>query len=129
VKIEANARQIRALLALAAVDRASEEGSTADAPGRMAAACAVPQNLLDRYELLLSVGRTPVVVPIARGTCSGCHVRLPTMVDCMARSVPAIHTCPNCKRMLYAPDIAREESGAQDTKPSRRLPMQTTRRK
>lgn len=121
MKIEATVKEIRDLLGLAGLDHHAEQpGSEAHLQGREAAARRLPRRLLDRYQLLLKVGRTPVVVAIVRGACSGCHVRLPTMVDSMARRSPAFHTCPHCQRMLYAPELVIEDPHAGDGKPFRR---------
>jgi predicted nucleic acid-binding Zn-ribbon protein len=121
VKIEATVKEIRALLGLAGLDHDAEQpGSEAHLQGREAAARRLPRRLLDRYQLLLKVGRTPVVVAIVQGACSGCHVRLPTMVDSMARRSPAFHTCPHCQRMLFAPELVIEDPHGGDGKPFRR---------
>jgi len=122
VKIEATAKQIRALLQLAEVDQ--DEGQPASEAGhrsREALASHVPRRLLDRYQLLLAVGRTPVVVAIERGTCLGCHLRLPTMIECKARCSPAIHACPHCRRMLYVPEWLREGAHPVHEKASQRV--------
>lgn len=123
MKFEATASQVRALMELADADQLDEAASRIRQPGREAVARELPRRLLDRYEQLLQVGRTPVVVPIARGTCSGCHMRLPTMVESLARRTPSVHTCPNCRRMLYAPEAVREESRVADGKASRRTAL------
>lgn len=129
MKIEATARQIRAVLQLAEVDQsAGPPASEAGRRSREAVASHLPRRLLDRYQLLLEVGRTPVVVAIERGSCSGCHLRLPTMVESMARRSPAFHTCPHCQRMLYAPELVREESHADDGKSRRAAPASAARR-
>ena len=116
MKFEATASQILALVELAELDQMDEAASRVHQPGRGTLARGIPRLLLDRYELLLQVGRTPVVVPIARGTCSACHMRLPTMVDQRARRSPALHTCPQCRRMLYAPELVRERSDVAEGK-------------
>ena len=129
MKIEATAKEIRALLELAEVDQSADQpASEARRQGREAAARRVPRRLLDRYQLLLEVGRIPVVVAIERGACSGCHLRLPTMVEQMARRSPAVHTCPHCGRMLYAPELVREESHADDGRSRRGAPASAGRR-
>ena len=107
MKIEATAEEIRAFLDLAGVRRV----------GREPRARRVPRRLLDRYEWLLEVGRTPAVVGIVRGSCSGCHLRLPTMVESQTRRSVAIHTCPHCQRMLYVPELLREAPEAEGTSP------------
>ena len=117
MKIEATAKDIRALLELAGADRSADQPtSEAHRQGRDAVARRVPRRLLDPYQLLLEVGRTPVVVAIERGACTGCHVRLPTMLEYKARSSPAVHRCPHCRRMLYAPELIREGSQLDDGK-------------
>jgi len=129
VKIEATAKEIRALIELAAVDRSADQpASETRRRGRDAAARRVPRRLLDRYQLLLEVGRTPVVVAMERGACSGCHVRLPTMLEYKARRSPAVHTCPHCRRMLYAAELVREDSHADDGKSRRAAPASAGRR-
>lgn len=128
--IEATAKEICALLELAEVDQSADQpASEAHRQGREAAARRVPRRLLDRYQLLLEVGRIPVVVAIERGACSGCHLRLPTMVEQMARRSPAVHNCPHCRRMLYAPELVHEDSRADEGKTSRRAaPASAARR-
>jgi predicted nucleic acid-binding Zn-ribbon protein len=54
---------------------------------------------------MLEIGRVPGVVAIERGACSGCYLRLPTMVEYRARRSPAIHRCAQCRRLLYAPEL------------------------
>ncbi|HJS58812.1 MAG TPA: C4-type zinc ribbon domain-containing protein [Vicinamibacteria bacterium] len=112
MKIEATAKDIRALQELSELDRGADQaGAKARRQDREAAARRVPRPLLARYELLLEAGRTPVVAAIERGACAACHVRLPTMVEYRARRSAAVHTCPHCRRMLYAPELLREEPG------------------
>ena len=129
MKIEASAKDIRALLELAEVDQGPDQSaSETRLQGRQAAARRVPQRLLDRYQLLLEVGRTAVVVAIEGGACSGCHVRLPTMMEYKARRSPAVHTCPHCQRMLYAPELVPEDSHADDVKARRAAPASAGKR-
>jgi C4-type zinc ribbon protein len=94
VKIEATADEIRALLRLA-------EGNG----GGEAAQRRVPRPVLERYRMLVQAGRSPALVAVDRGTCSGCHVRLPTMVEYDVAHSLGIHTCPHCRRMIYAPEL------------------------
>lgn len=111
--IEANAREIRALLELAELDRIAQQRGE-KASRRVRAAESLPQLVLDRYELLLGLGRRPVVGAIEGGACSGCHIRLPTMVEARTRRSVAIHTCPHCQRMLYVPELVREGAHGDD---------------
>jgi predicted nucleic acid-binding Zn-ribbon protein len=119
--MEATARELHDLLRLAALDHAADQrGSEAHLEGREAAARRVPRRLLDRYLLLLKSRRAPVVVAIVGGACSGCHVRLPTMVESMARRSLAFHTCPHCQRMLYASDLLAADPPGEEGEPGRR---------
>lgn len=125
--ITVSAQEIRALLDLVDED-AVEQGSSVRSRSRDAVARRLPSLLLERYERLLASGRVPVVVAIEGGTCSGCHVRLPTMVAYRARSSHAIASCPNCKRMLYAPELLREVvRDPEDARPGRAGPRSAGR--
>jgi hypothetical protein len=125
--IEAAAKEIRALVALAELDRASEQrGQKVSRHTREAMANRLPQALLDRYEFLLGLGRRPAVAAIEGGACSGCHIRLPTMVESRARRAPAVHTCPQCKRMLYVPELVREDTPADEGRLRRSGPAEPT---
>ena len=105
MKIEATASEIQDLLALAEVDaRASELSPAAHDSRWQAASRRVSPTLLRRYRQLVEAGRLPAAVPIARATCSGCNIRLPTMVESQTRRVLAVYECPHCHRMLYAPE-------------------------
>ena len=118
--IEATVEDVRALLELAKADRVADQGASETRPAsRGATARRVPTALLDRYQLLLHGGRTPVIVAIERGACSGCHVRLPVMLEQKASRSTAIHTCPHCRRMLYAPQLVRPASDADVEEPAR----------
>jgi len=104
--IDTTVPEIDALLQLAELDaQAPSLPPEKHRSHREAARRRVPRELLDRYQKLLDVGRRPAIVAIERGGCSGCHVRLPTMLEYKARRSPAIHSCPHCHRMLYAPEF------------------------
>jgi predicted nucleic acid-binding Zn-ribbon protein len=102
--IDATVQEIRALLQLADLD-AQEPNLPPDAyrSRREASRRRVAKALLERYEALLEASRFPAIVAVERQTCSGCHVRLPTMVEYQVRRSPSVHSCPHCRRMVYAP--------------------------
>jgi uncharacterized protein len=105
VKIEATRTEIRALIGLAAL-------------GNPAAQQSLPGPILERYHSLVGAGRAPAVVAIERGACSGCHVRLPTILENQAACAVALYICPCCRRMLYAPELIFRASPAE--RPRRR---------
>jgi predicted nucleic acid-binding Zn-ribbon protein len=111
MKIDATIQEIRGLLQIAEIDgQAQELTPEAYRTRREASRRRVAKALLERYESLLEAGRYPVLVAIERGKCSGCHVRLPTSLEYLARQAPAIHSCPHCRRMLYASELLSRES-------------------
>jgi predicted nucleic acid-binding Zn-ribbon protein len=110
MKIEATVQDIRCLLDLAELDaRAPDLSPDTVRLRREASRQHLRRALADRYQTLFEFGRRPAVVAIERGACSGCHVRLPTMVEYQARHAPAVHVCPHCRRMLYAPELLAEK--------------------
>jgi predicted nucleic acid-binding Zn-ribbon protein len=130
MKIEATAKEIRALLELAELDESVERlTSEARRQRRDAVARRVPRRLLERYQGLIEAGRVPGVVVIVQGACSGCHLRLPTMLESTARRSRALHGCPHCRRMLYAAPLAREDADGGDGTPSRDATEASTARR
>lgn len=110
MRIEATAEEIRALLQLADLDAQAQSLAPETLRARRDASFRrVAKPLRERYQTLLDIGRHPVVVPIDHGSCSGCHVRLPAMIEYQARRTPAVHSCPRCRRMLYAPELVGEQ--------------------
>lgn len=47
-----------------------------------------------------------VIVPVAEGVCAACGMRLPISLVQAVRIGRDIHSCPNCARMLYFPEVA-----------------------
>ena len=125
MRIEATVGEIRVLLRLAELDaRAKQLSPEMYRSCREETRRCVPKALLERYERLFGIGRNPVIVGMDRGSCSGCHVRLATMVEHQARRKPGIYSCPHCRRILYTGDLS-EDTGrpigppnAIDAKPS-----------
>lgn len=106
MRFEATTEEIRALLAHADPRQGQDRAASRRRHDRgEPRSRRVPPRLLDRYEWLLGAGRAPAIVAIVRGSCSGCHLRLPTMVESRTRRAVAVHTCPHCQRMLYVPEL------------------------
>jgi predicted nucleic acid-binding Zn-ribbon protein len=131
MSIEATVQEIRALLQLAELDvQAQELPPETYRSRREASRKRVARALLERYQTLLAAGRRPVIAAIERASCSGCHLRLPTMVESQARRALAIHGCPHCRRMLYAPELltaeALHEAGSQKKGPPDRAALAST---
>ena len=110
MSIQATVHEIRALIELAALDVPTQVSpSEIHRSRREASRRRLASALLSCYESLLDAGRRPAVVAIERSRCSGCHLRLPTIVASQARRSPSVHTCPHCRRMLYAPELLTAE--------------------
>ncbi len=129
MKIEATREDILVLLELTEFDERVEPVPDAQARARDAAERRLPDDLLTRYRWLAAAGRYPVMVAVEHETCSGCHVRLATMIaDRLKRSI-GIYACPRCHRMLYAPELLSErpaEEGVESKARSPRSPRQTS---
>ncbi len=114
MRIDATVGEIRILLQLAELDAHSQELPLETYHSqREASRRRVAGGLLERYQTLLDAGRCPVLAAIERASCSGCHLRLPTMLEAQARRSPAVHICPHCRRMLYAPELLAGEDSRQ----------------
>jgi predicted nucleic acid-binding Zn-ribbon protein len=132
MKIAATREDILVLLELTELDRSAEPVlPEAQARARHAAERRLPDDLLTRYRRLAAAGRYPVMVAVERETCSGCHVRLATMIADLVRRSIGIYACPRCRRMLYAPELLSErpaEEAVERKAGSRRSPRHTQAR-
>jgi len=117
VKFEATANEIRTLLHLAKLKEGSSKRAARSRGGRAALAKGLPQGVLERYDELVRAHRSPAVARIERGTCSGCHIRLPTMIEYKILHSLALYTCPRCRRLIYAPELL---DSAAETEPATR---------
>lgn len=72
----------------------------------------VPTAHLAAYDALERFHRRPVVVPVRRSHCGGCHLRVPPQLESLLRRNPALMACPHCQRLLYLPREDRAESAS-----------------
>ena len=128
MKIEATKEDIRVLLELTDLDE-KPEGATAATHARIRAAVEsrLSDDLLARYRRLAATGRYPAILAVEGGACSGCHVRLATMLAQLVRRSVGVYLCPGCHRMLYAPqllseapaeEVLKRKSGSRRSRPS-----------
>jgi predicted nucleic acid-binding Zn-ribbon protein len=118
MKFEATVQGIRALVQLAEFDAEAPELPVETYKSQRGVIWRrVASGLRERYQSLLEAGRSPVIVAIERGGCSGCHLRLPTMLESRARLSPVVHTCPNCGRLLYAPELLARPASCETAPP------------
>lgn len=121
MKFEATADEIRALLRYVELDADANLPPATSRGAHETRSGGVPRPLLERYAALREKGRSPEVVAIDRGACSGCHVRLPTMLEHRAGHSLALYTCPHCRRLLYSPSLLGSQQAAEaPLKPQRR---------
>ena len=76
---------------------------------RAAAAKAVPEAMLRKYDVILK-RRATVIVPVVNGACSGCHMNLPPQQYNQLRTHARIEGCPSCGRMIYSPEAFEPEA-------------------
>lgn len=62
----------------------------------------LPDEWLKPYERLFQGKRDQVLVNVANGVCSGCHMKLPPAVSHAVRRAGSLVTCDFCGRMLYS---------------------------
>ncbi len=66
-----------------------------------AARPAVAESQLKLYDRLAIKPGHPVCVPVNGGRCGGCHLKVPTHIEVMARTGSEIATCDQCGRVVY----------------------------
>jgi predicted nucleic acid-binding Zn-ribbon protein len=107
MKIDTTIEDITALIKLAEADAGADHRQD-----RVDLTTCVPPQILSIYLRLSNTGRKPAIAAIVGGSCAGCHIRLPTMLAQSARRSPALHRCPQCMRMLYAPELLQQKPTA-----------------
>jgi predicted nucleic acid-binding Zn-ribbon protein len=63
----------------------------------------VPEDQLKIYDRMATKPGLPVVVSVRGGRCGGCHLKVPTHIEVLARSGAEIATCDQCGRVVYWP--------------------------
>lgn len=61
----------------------------------------VPEPQLRLYDRLAVKPGHPVCVPVSQGKCGGCHLRVPTHIEVLAKAGTEIATCDQCGRIVY----------------------------
>ena len=97
LKDELELQQANLAQRLAAADAKLAELSEA----RANAGRDIPLPVLDRYEFIRRRLRHPVIVSVAEGICSGCHIAIPPQVFIDLQRGDRILSCPNCQRLMY----------------------------
>ena len=75
---------------------------------RDASAAKVDGNVLKKYSAI-RMRRGLAVVPVVKGTCQGCHMKIPPQLFIMLQRGTAIETCPTCARIIYWDEIMKEQ--------------------
>lgn len=68
-----------------------------------------------RYNRLMSRQKGEVVVPIKNGSCGGCFMNVPPQLIAEVKTGVEIHTCSECRRILYWPEPSSESEGVNPT--------------
>jgi uncharacterized protein len=66
-----------------------------------AARTEVPPPQIKIYDRVAQKPGHPVCVPVNGGRCGGCHLKVPTHIEVMARTGSEIATCDQCGRVVY----------------------------
>ncbi len=67
----------------------------------VAARPSVAEPQLKIYDRLAVKPGHPVCVPVSGGKCGGCHLRVPTHIEVLAKNGTEIATCDQCGRIVY----------------------------
>ena len=70
---------------------------------RQAAAGAIEEDLLERYDRLFRTKHGLAVVPLEHDVCTGCHMKVTTQTAVELRAGKTIVSCPQCARILHEP--------------------------
>jgi predicted nucleic acid-binding Zn-ribbon protein len=63
----------------------------------------VPEPQLKLYDRIAVKPGHPVCVPVSGEKCGGCHLKVPTHIQVMAKTGAEIATCDQCGRIVYWP--------------------------
>ena len=89
------------------IDEAKKRFAAAEAELKQALAAvaaarpAVPAPQLKIYDRVAIKPGHPVCVTVNGGRCGGCHLKVPTHIEVMARTGAEIATCDQCGRVVY----------------------------
>ncbi len=89
-----------------------ESRAVAAVAGREAVVAKIKPELLKRYDSVIQ-RRGNAVVAVKGGVCQGCHMALAPQLAIQVERAESIHTCRQCKRLLYIPEVVAEDSDAE----------------
>lgn len=85
---------------------ASFEGQVKELEGKRATSAGkVDKVLLGRYDNVRRK-KMPALVTVVNGTCQGCNMNIPPQQYNTLRVSQGMDVCPNCNRIIHAPDAA-----------------------
>jgi len=61
----------------------------------------------EEFKKLWSSRKPTVVVPVADGSCTGCHAQLRPMLVQLVREMQELAFCDSCRRLLYDPQLVQ----------------------
>lgn len=71
-------------------------------------AAKVDPDLMKRYAHIRQ-RRGVAVVPVERGTCTGCRMTIPPQLYNMVQRGTSIETCPSCARLIYWDELLKQD--------------------
>jgi predicted nucleic acid-binding Zn-ribbon protein len=87
----------------------------AEKTGRDTSAARVDANVLKKYSAI-RMRRGLAVVPVVKGTCQGCHMKIPPQLFIQLQRGTVIETCPTCARIIYWDEMMKEQQLEQGEK-------------
>jgi predicted nucleic acid-binding Zn-ribbon protein len=95
---------LSALIRLNHLDSARTEAKDTSERERERCRQTLPVEVIEGYERRRARHGESTVVPIERGSCSGCNIRLPS--SGLSEVAEDIMVCSHCDRLIYDPELA-----------------------
>jgi predicted nucleic acid-binding Zn-ribbon protein len=98
--------QLSALIRLNDIDSGENSALSVDQATREVERChqVLSEDVIKEYEMRRDRFGKTAVVPIERGSCSGCNIAIPAVG--MEEIAEDISKCPSCDRLVYDPELA-----------------------
>jgi predicted nucleic acid-binding Zn-ribbon protein len=85
------------------------------AAGRAEIRAKIDPGWLKTYDRLASKGYA--VSPVIKGSCQGCHMKLPPQLNNILARLESLEACPRCGRIVYREDVIAPAPPAGDAPP------------
>jgi predicted nucleic acid-binding Zn-ribbon protein len=115
--IAVHEKDVAELRAHVATEEASTSAKIAEIQAKITAerverdqlAAKVRPDVLKRYGSI-RIRRGLAVVPVVRGACQGCHMKIPPQLYNLLQRGTSLEACPSCHRIIYWDELMRDKN-------------------